>query len=159
MARGSRPPDTSGGPGSRRLCVVDTNVVVSGLIDGDSDRPPARILDAMIGGRLLYMISPALLSEYSAVLCRPAIAERHGLTPDELDRFLADLVANAVWREPDAAGDAPDIGDNHLWDLLASERRAQLITGDRLLLRTPPSGASVVSPRQFVEAFLLRDSR
>ena len=107
----------------------------------------------MIGGRLLYMISPALLSEYSAVLHRPAIAERHGLTPDELDRFLADLVANAVWREPDEASDAPDIGDNHLWALLAGEWQAQLVTGDRLLLRTPPSGASVVSPRHFVTAF------
>ena len=159
MARGSRPSDTGRGPGYRRLCVVDTNVVVSGLIDGDSARPPARILDAMIGGRLLYMMSPALLGEYSAVLRRPAIAERHGLTLDELDRFLTDLVADAVWREPDEAGDAPDIGDSHLWNLLASERRAQLITGDRLLLRTPPTGASVVSPRQFVEAFLFLGSR
>ncbi len=154
MARGSRPRKSGRGPRYRPLCIVDTNVVVSGLIDGGSNAPPARIMDAMIGGRLLFLMSPALLSEYSAVLQRPALAERHGLTSAWLDRFLTDLVANAVWREPLAAGDAPDKGDNHLWALLANEPSAHLVTGDRLLLRTPPSGVSVVSPRHFVSVFL-----
>ena len=154
MARGSRSQRSGRDPRHRRLCVVDTNVVVSGLIDNGSSAPPARILDAMIGGRLLFLMSPALLSEYLAVLQRPAIAERHGLTSEGLDRLLTDLVANAVWREPPAAGDAPDTGDNHLWALLASEPGAHLVTGDRLLLRSPPSGASVVSPSHFVAVFL-----
>ncbi len=154
MARGPRPQESGRGPRHRQLCVVDTNVVVSGLIAGDSNTPPARILDSMIGGRILYLMSPALLSEYSAVLRRSAIAERHGLMSEQLDRFLTDLVANAMWREPPTAGDAPDTGDNHLWALLASEPSAHLVTGDGLLLRTPPSGASVVSPSHFVAVFL-----
>ena len=149
MARGPRPQDRGRGPRHRQLCVVDTNVVVSGLIGEGSDAPPARILDAMIAGRLLFLMSPTLLSEYTTVLHRPAIAKRHGLTSDRLDGFLTELVANAVWREPPAAGDAPDTGDSHLWALLAHEPSAHLVTGDRLLLRTPPSGTSVVSPRDF----------
>jgi len=153
LALGPRPRASGRGPVQRRLCVIDTNVVVSGLIDGNSSAPPARILDFMISGRILYLMSPALLSEYSAVLRRPALVERHGLTSEELDRFLTELVATAVWREPPAAGEAPDAGDNHLWALLASEPRAHLVTGDRLLLRTPPSGASVVSPSHFVAVF------
>lgn len=128
-------------------------MVVSGLIDDGSKAPPARILDAMIAGKLLFLMSPALLSEYTAVLHRPAIAERHGLTSERLDGFLTELVANAVWREPTVAGDAPDTGDNHLWALLANEPSTHLVTGDRLLLRTPPSGASVVFPRHFVTVF------
>ena len=129
-------------------------MVVSGLIGEGSDAPPARILDAMIAGRLLFLMSPALLNEYTAVLHRPALAKRHGLTAERLDRFLTEVVANAVWREPPAAADAPDAGDNHLWALLAHEPSAHLVTGDRLLLRSPPSGASVLPPRDFVSVFL-----
>ena len=154
MVRGSRPRKSGRDPRYGALCVVDTNVVVSGLIDDGSRAPPARILDAMIAGRLLFLMSPELLSEYTAVLHRPAIAKRHGLTAERLDGFLTELVANAVWREPPVADDAPDAGDNHLWALLAHEPSAHLVTGDRVLLRTPPSGASVLPPRDFASVFL-----
>ena len=138
----------------QRICVVDTNVVVSGLIVTDSSSPPARILNAMIDGSLMYLMSPELLDEYAAVLGRPALVRIHGRTRDELDRLLTELVANAIWREPTATTGAPDPGDNHLWALLASEPRAQLVTGDRLLLANPPSGVPVVSPRGLVDTFL-----
>ena len=92
------------------------------------------------------------------MLRRPRLVRLHGRTQEELDRLLADLVANAVWREPAGelafTGVAPDAGDNHLWTLLASHPGALLVTGDRLLLDEPPSDASVMSPRQFVETFL-----
>ena len=136
------------------ICVVDTNVVVSGLIGADSSSPPARILDAMLDGSLMYLMSPELLEEYASVLGRAALVRLHGLTPDEVDVFLTELVANSVWREPKAVADAPDPGDNHLWALLASEPKARLVTGDRLLLENPPTGVSVVSPRRLVDTFL-----
>ncbi len=140
------------------LCVIDTNVIVSGLIGEDSNSPPARILDAMLDGEVPYLMSSELLDEYLAVLRRPRLVRLHGRTQEELDRLLADLVANAVWREPAGelafTGVAPDAGDNHLWTLLASHPGALLVTGDRLLLDEPPSDASVMSPRQFVETFL-----
>lgn len=151
---GPRIPGVGRDPIRERLCIVDTNVVVSGLLDQTSNGPPARVLDAMVGGQLLYLMSPALLSEYSAVLRRPAIHKRHGLTSEELDRFLTELVANAVWREPAAGSAAPDRGDNHLWALHAAEPGAHLVTGDRLLQQNPPRGASIVSPRQYVATFL-----
>ena len=43
--------------------VVDTNVVVAALLTADAAAPPARILDGMLGGRFLYLLSPALLAE------------------------------------------------------------------------------------------------
>ena len=138
----------------QRICVIDTNVVVSGLIVGDSSSPPARMLNAMIDGSLVYLMSPELLDEYAKVLARPALVQVHGRTPDELDRLLTELVANSIWREPDAVTEAPDPGDKHLWALLAGEPRAQLVTGDRLLSANPPSGVTVVSPRGLVDAFL-----
>ena len=138
----------------QRICVVDTNVVVSGVIGADSGSPPVRILNAMLDGSLVYLMSPELLDEYVKVLGRPALVRVHGLTPDQLGGLLAELVANSVWREPEATAEAPDPGDNHLWALLAAEPRAELVTGDRLLLSNPPSGVSVVSPRRLLDSSL-----
>ena len=126
---------------------MDTNVVVSGMTSADPHSPPSRILDAMLDGRLLYLMSGALLSEYSGVLRRPGVARCHRQTEDEIDSLLTDLAANAVWREPGKSEAAPEPGDNHLWALLASQPGCQLITGDRLLLENPPRSGSVVTPR------------
>ncbi len=131
--------------------VIDTNVVVAALLTADASSPPARILDRMLAGRFPYLLSPALLAEYRAVLLRPAIATRHGLVAEEIDQLLEELTAGAVWREPAAGPTAPDPGDDHLWALVGSHPGAWLVTGDRLLLDQPPIGVIVITPRQFLE--------
>ena len=142
-----------------QVCIIDTNVIVSSVIAADSDSPPVRILEAMLGGDIPYLMSDALLREYSSVLRRPRLTRRHERTDDEIDQLLGDLTANAMWREPSESDDAPDPGDAHLWALLASHPQSQLVTGDRLLLENPPSDFSVISPRDFVDAVLFpRDS-
>ena len=67
--------------------------------------------------------------------------------------FNTDLVPNAMSRQPVASGDAPGTGDAPLWAPLASHPQAQLFTGDRLLVETPPNGASVTSLRRFMDTF------
>ena len=126
--------------------VVDTNVLVAGLVTGASDSPVATIVDAMLAGKLLYLLSPALLEEYRSVLLRPKLAGLHGLTEAEVDHLLVEITANALWREPTETGGAPDPGDNHLWALLGAYAGSRLVTGDRLLHREPPTGNSVISP-------------
>jgi putative PIN family toxin of toxin-antitoxin system len=132
--------------------VVDTNVVVAALLTADAASPPACILDLMLSGRILYPLSPALLAEYRTVLLRPAIRDRHGLTVEEIDLLLEELVAGAIWREPGGGAPAPDPGDDHLWALAGCHPGACLVTGDRLLLDNPPEGVKVVTPRQFLES-------
>ena len=132
------------------VCIVDTNIVVSGLIGADRNSPPARIVNAMLDGTLLYLMSGDLLDEYSSVLRRTALVRLHRCTDDEIDRVLACLVANAMWREPAVDGDAPDSGDDHWWALLATFPQAFLITGDGLLLDNPPSNAAVISARDLL---------
>lgn len=136
---------------TRLLAVIDTNVVVSGLLAGDPTSPVAGILDGMLAAAFPFALSPELLAEYRAVLLRPWLRQLHGLEEEEIDRILRDLVVNAVWREPVEAVAAPDPGDQHLWRLLNSQPGSILVTGDRLLLDNPPDFASVVSPRSFVE--------
>jgi putative PIN family toxin of toxin-antitoxin system len=137
-----------------KILIVDTNIVVAGLLTSDQASPPARILDAMLEGELLYLLAAGLLEEYSAVLRRPRIADRHGLVDSEIDSLLTGLVANAIWREAGADSPAPDPGDDHLWDLLAAEPGSVLVTGDELLLSNPPKRAAVISARRCVESLL-----
>ena len=131
-----------------RVFIVDTNVVVAGLITQRPDSPTARIIDSMLTGGLIYLLSTDLLNEYHHVLLRPKLARLHGLKEVDVEQILIELTANAIWRDPPADWNenAPDPFDCHLWDLLASEPTAILITGDQLLLENPRPQSSVISP-------------
>ena len=136
--------------------VVDTNVVVSALIGSESKAPPAQILDAMLDGSLLYLISGDLLTEYASVLRRPRLVRLHGRSEEEIDRLLAELTANAIWREAPAGDTAPDANDNHLWALLASWAGSRLVTGDRLPVESAAAGRLALTPRDFVDLHKIR---
>ena len=78
------------------VCIVDANIVGSGLISADRSSPPARTLNAMLDGTLLYLMSRGLLDEYFSMLRCPARVRRHRCTDDEINRVPACLVANAM---------------------------------------------------------------
>jgi len=138
---------------SPAVFVVDTNVVVAGLLTGSSQSPVSSVLDSMLSGTLVFLLSPALLDEYRAVLSRPKIAALHGLSEGQIDELLVELTANAIWRKPESGSPAPDQGDDHLWALLLAHPGSALITGDRLLLENPLPRRSVISPRQWLNDF------
>ena len=138
-----------------RIFIVDTNVIAAGLITGRPGSPTARVLDAMLDGSLIYLLSPDLLNEYHQVLLRPNLARLHRLQELEIEQIIIELTANAIWRDPSACKHhlSPDPCDCHLWDLLASEPSAILITGDQLLLDNPRPQRSVISPAAWVKTF------
>ncbi len=135
--------------------IVDTNVLVAGLISGQAGSPTVKIVDAMLDGKLLFLLSPELLEEYRAVLLRPKLLRLHGLDEEQIDHLLTEITANAIWHDlvADFAEPAPDPGDDHLWRLLATEPSAALITGDRLLCENPPQQSSVLSPASWTKRF------
>jgi putative PIN family toxin of toxin-antitoxin system len=133
------------------VAVIDTNVVVSGLIGSERKSPTALILDAMLAGRFTYLLSLDLLTEYREVLLRPTIRRRHGLSEAEVEVVLTELALNGTPYEPAPSPAAlPDTGDRHVWALLESEAAAILVTGDDALRRRAPDPARVLSPRQFL---------
>ncbi|WP_291322371.1 putative toxin-antitoxin system toxin component, PIN family [Desulfonatronospira sp.] len=140
---------------NRRVFVVDTNVLVAGVITSRPDAPTARLVDAMLEGRIIYLLSPELLREYEQVLLRPAIARLHGLSSPGIETILTEITANAIWREPlaDTKHSAPDAKDSHIWALLANEAQAILITGDKPLIDNPRPGSSVITPATWVDHF------
>lgn len=134
---------------SQPVYVIDTNVVVSALITRNPEANVCRMLDGMLKGLFPFLMSPALLSEYRQVLLRPKLKKFHGLPVQELDQILEELVLTAIWHEPVIEAIAPDRGDDHLWQLLAEVPGSILVTGDRLLIDSPPEDSKVIPPSEF----------
>ena len=140
------------------VAIIDTNVVVSGLLTSEAASPTAVLLEAMLRGSFTYLLSLDLLAEYREVLLRLAIRRRHGLSAAEVETVLTELALNASVRDPPpATGVVPDVGDHHLWALLQSDTAAVPVTGDEALVESPPEPGRVLSPRRFLS--LLRDSK
>jgi predicted nucleic acid-binding protein len=134
--------------------IVDTNVVVAGLLTDRADSPVVRILDGMLAAAFPYALSEALLAEYREVLERPSLRKAHGMASAEVDVILIELVQHGIILAPGPASPAPESGDQHLWELLAARPDLLLITGDKLLQRDRAMAARVLSPTAFVERWL-----
>ena len=135
---------------SRPAVIVDTNVVVAGLLTQNDASPVARVLDGMLSAAFPFVMSEALLAEYRTVLVRPVIRKLHGLTVAEVESVLTDMAQHAIMLTPVAAPPAPDPGDQLLWELLAARADVLLVTGDKLLLRDAGMKGRVISPLAFV---------
>lgn len=134
--------------------IIDTNVVVAGLLTAHADSPVARILDGMLSARFACVVSEALLAEYRAVLLRPKLCKLHGLSEQEVDTILTDIARHAIVMTPaiDAKviSIAPDPGDQFLWNLLYARSDLVLVTGDKLLLTDFAMQQRVISPQGFI---------
>ena len=132
------------------VVIVDTNVVVAGLLTANDASNVARVLDGMLTAAFPFAVSEALLSEYRTVLVRAKLRKLHGLTIAEVETILTDLAQHAIVLAPVAAPPAPDPGDQLLWDLLAARADLVLVTGDKLLVQNAGMQGRVVSPYAFI---------
>jgi putative PIN family toxin of toxin-antitoxin system len=130
--------------------IVDTNVVVAGLLTANPASAVARLLDAMLRAALPYAVSEALLAEYHAVLVRPRLRSLHGLTLAQIETLLTTLARHAIVLQPVPGPAAPDPGDQLLWDLLAARPDLVLVTGDKPLLNAAGMRGRVLSPAAYL---------
>ena len=115
--------------------VIDTNIVVAGLLTAEGGAPTARILDGMRQGAFPFLLSTALLAEYREVLLREKIRKVHGLSEREIDLLLTEIATHAIVREPDAATGAPDPKDKTHLSGARAERTRKCIGYGRLGVR------------------------
>jgi putative PIN family toxin of toxin-antitoxin system len=135
---------------TRPAVIVDTNVVVAGLLTSNDQSPVARILDGMLAAAFPFVVSEALMAEYRTVLVRPVLRKLHGLTVAEVETLLTELALHAIVLTPAVATAAPDPGDQLLWDLLAARPDLLLVTGDKRLIQDAGMRDRVISPGAFV---------
>jgi len=137
------------------LCIVDTNVVVGALLSGEAGSSTRRVLDAMLAGRLRFVVSLDLLAEYREVLLRPSIVACHGLTETEVDEVLRLLALKATLSEtPPYEGLLDDVvsdpGNVHLGGLLAAVPEALVVTGDRRLAADLEGMCELAAPAELL---------
>lgn len=131
------------------IAVVDTNVLVSGLLSPFG--PPAKIVRMIAGGSVRLCFNAAILSEYEAVLARP----RFRFSPDAVEDLLGYIQASgiAVSSQPLPAP-LPDPDDEVFLEAAKSGGAECLVTGNvRHYPENRRCGVRVLSPREFIGFF------
>lgn len=125
--------------------VIDTNVLVSGLINPSG--PPGRILDMVLNGTLAMMVDDRLLSEYQNVLSRKKLGFDLSDVQDlaSFIRASAEIVnANPVKKK------LPDEGDKPFLEVARAGNCNVIITGN---LKHYPGVKEAISPKAFLDQF------
>lgn len=137
--------------------VVDTNVLVSGLVFGGV---PGQILTAWTSGAFVLVVSPSILSEYRRV-GRELASGRPALDA-ALDALLALIAVHAtvVDARQLAAPVSADPDDEQFLAAAQAGDAAWIVSGDKHLLAVSGwSGITVLKPRTFVDGPLASRNR
>jgi len=126
--------------------VLDTNVLVSGLLCADS--PPGEIIDLVFGNALTPVFDDLVLYEYRDVLARPRFAFPAPVVEELLDALII------VGRQTVAVYThqrLPDEKDRCFYECALSAASQVLVTGNKkhFPARQCP-GISVFSPSEFL---------
>jgi putative PIN family toxin of toxin-antitoxin system len=126
--------------------VVDTNVLVSGLINPNGN--PAKILNMILNSNLTVLFDERILSEYRNVLKR----EKFGF-PDDLINPLIEFIRSegiSVISEP-AALKFRDEEDKKFYEVALTGKADYLITGNKNHF---PNKKFIVNPTEFLKRIL-----
>ncbi len=130
--------------------VLDTNVVVSGMLQPFG--PSGSIVRLVaLGTKVTLCYDPRILGEYREVLLR----DRFRIEPPRVDALLDQIAARgtAVVAEPLPVR-LPDPDDEMFLEVALAGSAQCLVTGNRRHYpRSCRCGVSVVSPREFVDAY------
>lgn len=132
------------------LVVVDTNVLVSGILNGSGS--PGKILDLALEGRFQIAYDDRILGEYEDVLARP---ELH-LKPSRVEAVLAYIEVSGKLVEAEAlsAEGFPDPDDLPFAEVFISANADALISGNlRHFAPLVEKGLAVCSPKEFFEKY------
>jgi uncharacterized protein len=126
--------------------VLDTNVVVSGLLNSKGN--PATILTLVLTGAVQVCHDKRILAEYSEVLARP----RFKFDPVRVREVLTKLEVDGLSFAPsNTMHNLPDPDDEPFLDIARAASADYLVTGN--MADYPPDkchGIRVASPANFV---------
>lgn len=115
--------------------VLDTNVIISALLAKEST--PAKILFYWQEKKMFdIVVSQAILEEYHRAIQYPHIRTRHGLSDDDMKRFVSEFRALAILVESkeEVTIVTQDRDDNKFIACALTGRAELIISGDKDLL-------------------------
>ncbi len=127
--------------------VLDTNVLVSGLLQGRG--PSGQLVRLVAVGELVLALDPRILGEYEAVLLR----KKFGFDPDRTRALLEQIRADGmqVAARP-LEKRLPDPDDEAFLEVARAAGARALVTGNlRHFPEDARAGVTVVSPREMIE--------
>lgn len=126
--------------------VLDTNVIVSGLLNPEGN--PGRIVDLLLAGEVTLLADDRILAEYRGVLRRSKFGFDAVDVSDFLD--LLEAVSERVAASP-LGVKLPDESDRAFLEVALSARADSLITGNVRHFRLSHLGPLAIdSPAEFV---------
>lgn len=125
--------------------VIDTNVLVSGLINVDGT--PAQVINLLLNGRLILLYDGRILREYEEVLRRRKFGFGQSVLPllDYIRNEGEFVAANPVAR---TFGDADD---RMFYEVATTGNARFLVTGNK---EHYPRERLIKSPKEFVDFYL-----
>ena len=132
--------------------VLDTNVVVSGLIFGGT---PGRILASWAEGGFALVVSPEVLDEYRRV--GRELAAGRAAMEQALDSLLALVAVHAIVvnARPLSPGVCEDPEDDKFLAAARAGAASCVVSGDKHLLRVSVwESIDILKPRQFADRYL-----
>lgn len=142
--------------GYKPRLVIDTNIIVSGLIT--TATPPAQIIDAVHAKKVILLVSDEVVLEYLRVLECPYIRKYKKIT-DEAIRDLTSLFIGIAERVevflPIQKSKDPD--DDKFLSLAVEGKADFLLTGDKgdLLSLKNIEGIPIITAREAIQKLKL----
>ncbi len=132
------------------LAVIDTNVIVSALLNHDGESNPSIVLTNVISGSIIPLYNEEILSEYREVLSRDKFPFRDSDVEDTLNLFVKKGVrVDSTVPVEDYFSDLDDVV---FYEVAMSTEGAYLVTGN---IKHFPTNPIVVTPAEIVD--LLKD--
>lgn len=129
----------------RIFAVVDTNVVVSGMIAKNMDSPTVSVLDYLTEKAITPLYCDEILKEYSDVLCR----EKFHLPREKVEKFIEMVKSDGIASNRVPSKEIlPDPKDVVFYEVALSKEDSFLVTGN---IRHFPQVDFVVTPAEMVE--------
>jgi uncharacterized protein len=132
------------------LVVLDTNVLVSGLLNGAGK--PGKILDLALDGWFQLAYDDRILGEYEDVLARPELR----IQPARARAVIAylELTGQSIAAEALVLEGYSDPGDIPFAEVFVTAHADALVTGNlRHFTVLIDQGAAIYTPARFLEIF------
>lgn len=130
----------------KRRVVLDTNVLVSGLLGGTA----TEVIRRWRAGAFDLLLSENIMTEYEAVLSRP----KFNLPTWVVQELLGYIRGKAEWVAPSSEIEAVtrDPSDNKFLEAAITGQADWLVSGDQDLLDMEEyEGISIIPPHEFLD--------
>jgi putative PIN family toxin of toxin-antitoxin system len=128
--------------------VLDTNVLISGLLNPNG--APGRVVDLILGRRLVLLYDDRILGEYEDILARPQLA----ISQDQATAVISflRLTGERITALPLPIDLLPDPDDLPFVEVAISGKAEALITGNlKHFIGLDNYGITILSPARLIE--------